>query len=641
MCGIAGWLQRDGRPIDARVLRTMTDTLVHRGPDDSGIWVDGRIGLGHRRLSIRDLSPLGRQPMADSSGRAVATFNGEIYNDSELRQQLLRDHPIAFRSTCDAETIPYAYLAWGLDAFSRMEGIFAIALWDRETQTLHLARDAIGTKPLFYAVTDASVVFGSEPKALLASGLVSDKFDPESLHAFLATGQPGPADALFSGMQQVPPGSVVSIDASGVTITTYWTPRRDPQIFDLDEAVGELTSTISQVIQSQLISDVDLGVLLSGGIDSTIVTLVANSLGVEMPVFTASFADKTYDETDLAGMVARKTRLQHEIIDGDGGIDVETAFRGVVHATDGQAADTGSMGFYQLAGAVSRKAKVVLSGDGGDEFFAGYDTYRATRLAAKLPTRMIAPFAASAGQGLYGMFPRAEGRVPRSAKASRFLLGVGAGDAPPHLQWRRLAPHFMLPSLYGSEMQGVLGISPYNRYAAFYDGIDGDVLTRALIADQRYHLQSVLAKVDTMSMAHALEVRVPLLDRRVMDLAGRIDTSLMLPPKGRPKHVLRRLATKLGAPDAITDGAKKGFNTPIATLMRGPLARLGDQLLDRNPDLLSPYLQVDTVRKLWRDHRDRRANHAFALWPILTLAAWRAGEGRPMAPALPRSVSVA
>lgn len=641
MCGIAGWLQRDGRPVDQRILRTMTDTLFHRGPDDSGVWTDGNIGLGHRRLSIRDLSELGRQPMADASGQAVVTYNGEIYNDGELRAKLQRERPIAFRSTCDTETIPYAYLAWGIDAFSMMEGIFAIALWDRETQTLHLARDAIGTKPLFYAVTDRNVVFGSEPKALLASGLVSDKFDPESLHAFLATGQPGPADALFSGTQQVPPGSVVSINAEGVTVTTYWTPRRDPQIFDLDEAVGALKTTIADVVQSQLISDVDLGVLLSGGIDSTIVTLAASSLGIDMPVFTASFADKTYDETDLAGMVARTTKLRHEIIDGDGGIDPEAAFRGVVHATDGQAADTGSMGFYQLAGSVSAKAKVVLSGDGGDEFFAGYDTYRATRLAEKLPTRMLRPLAAGAGQGLYGMFPRAEGRVPRSAKASRFLLGVGAGDAPPHLQWRRLAPHFMLPALYGADMKAMLPVSPYRRYAAFYDSVAGDVLTRALIADQRYHLQSVLAKVDTMSMAHALEVRVPLLDRRVMDLAGRIDTSLMLPPNGKPKHVLRRLATKLGAPEAVTDGAKKGFNTPIAALMRQQLARLGDQLLDRNADILSPYLRADAVRKLWRDHRDSRANHAYALWPILTLAAWRAGEGRPLNLAEPRAASVA
>ncbi len=199
----------------------------------------------------------------------------------------------------------------------------------------------------------------------------------------------------------------------------------------------------------------------------------------------------------------------------------------------------------------------------------------------------------------------------------------------------------MLPALYGAEMKGMLGVSPYRRYASFYNSIEGDVLTRSLIADQRYHLQSVLAKVDTMSMAHALEVRVPLLDRRVMDLAGRIDTSLMLPSNGKPKHVLRKLATKLGAPDAVTDGAKKGFNTPIATLMRRPLARLGDQLLDRNADILAPHLEADTVRTLWRDHRNSRANHAFALWPILTLAAWRAGEGRPLGHVVSQSASVA
>lgn len=628
MCGIAGWLRRDGRPVDPQRLRAMVDALTHRGPDDSAVWSDGAIGFGHRRLAIRDLSPLGRQPMSDPTGRITITYNGEIYNDGKLRRQLMRERDdLQFRSTCDAETIPHAFLAWGPGAFAMLEGMFAIALWDAQTKTLHLARDGIGVKPLYYTLTDTDVIFGSEPKAILASGAASADIDPESLHALLATGHTGPAHALFSGMKQVPPGSVVSIGPSGVSTTTFWTPHRRAEIHTLKEATDALQRVLPDVVKSQLISDVPLGVLLSGGIDSTLVTLATRVLGLDVPVFTASFADKSYDETPLAAQLAAGSRLRHEIIDADAGIDAESAFRGVVHASDGQAADTGAIAFYQLAAAVRRHSKVVLSGDGGDEFFAGYDTYRATRLAARLPR--LGGIAAGAGRSLYGLFPDAEGRVPASAKAARFLLGVSAGDAPPHLQWRRLAPRFLLPQLYGPAMRPMLERSPYERYAAYYDSAYGDVLERALIADQNYHLQSVLQKVDTMSMAHGLEVRVPLLDRRIMDLAGRIDVELLLPKDGPPKHVLRQLAATMGAPPEITTAAKKGFNAPIAALMRGPLAKLGDKLLDRNAGMLEPWLAADGVRKLWRDHRDRRSNHAYALWPVLTLAAWRGGEGRP------------
>jgi asparagine synthase (glutamine-hydrolysing) len=629
MCGIAGWFQRDGRPVDAARLRAMTDRLAHRGPDDSGLWIDGPIGLGHRRLAIRDLSPQGRQPMADREGRAFITYNGELYNDADLRSRLAEERDVRFRTTCDAETIPEAYRAWGLSAFAAFEGMFAIALWDADDRTLHLVRDGIGIKPLYYAVVGTAVVFGSEPKALLASGLFGDGLDPEGLHALLATGHAGPEHSVFPGIVQVPAGSILSINADGVTCVEFWRPQRAPQTYSLDEALAALEHTLAQVVESQMVSDVPLGVLQSGGIDSTLVTLTAGRLRRDIPAFTAVFADKTYDETDLARQVAAASGLTHVAVSMESEVDTVTAFRALAYAHDGEGADTGGLAFYRLAGAVRRHATMVLSGDGGDEFFAGYDTYRATRAAAALPGRLVRPGADIAGRLFYAMAPNAEGRIPKSAVAARFLLGLGAGDGAPHLQWRRLAPKFMLPTLYGPAMRDLLAESPFARYAAAFDAAKGEVLDQALLADQRYHLSHVLAKVDRLSMAHGLEVRVPLLDRRIMDIAARLDTSLLFPAGGKPKHVLRRLADRLGAPPEVSTGAKKGFNTPIARDMRESLAPLGDWLLDANADILSPYLAPDGVRRLWRAHRTRRANHGFALWPLLVLAAFRAGEARP------------
>ena len=269
-----------------------------------------------------------------------------------------------------------------------------------------------------------------------------------------------------------------------------------------------------------------------------------------------------------------------------------------------------------------RHTTVVLSGDGGDEFFGGYDTYAATRAAARLSAPLLRPLFAAGGRALYAASPGTERRLPKMAMAGRFLLGLGAGDASPHLQWRRLVPRPLLPALYGPAMAGLARQSPYCAYQAAFDSGTGGLLDRALLADQRYHLPSVLMKVDTMSMAHGLEVRVPLLDRRVMDLAGRIPLDLLLPRRGPGKRVLRALAAHLGAPPAVTAGGKKGFNVPIAALMRRALSRLGDDLLDRNADILAPYVDPDGLRHLWRTHRDRTANHAFALWPLFLLAAY-------------------
>lgn len=609
----------------------MSAALIHRGPDGDGIWLDGPVGLAHRRLAIRDLSEAGRQPMLDAAERIAVTYNGELYNDRELRAELERDFGFRFRSSGDTEILPYAYLAWGEAMFERLEGFFAIGLWDRQAQRLILSRDGVGIKPLYYFEDDKLVLFASEVKGILASGKVDGQLDAAALHTFLAAGHPGTRQTVFRGIKQVPPGSVISFSGNGRIERQFWHPVRAPVIDNLDEAIGLLRSTIGTVVNSQMVSDVPLAVLQSGGIDSSLISLTLGRLGLKPPLFTAGFSEKSHDETDLARQIAASAGLSLSVIDGESGGDVEAALRAVVYHFDGQCADTGALGFYHLAGAVRKHCTVVLSGDGGDEFFGGYDTYAATRIAEIARHCVPRGIAGMVGRFAYGAVGGNEKRLPAAAQLARFALGLGEPGNSPHLQWRRLVPSFIAEQIYGSAMSDLADVDPFSEYAEYYSEPQAKLLDRALYADQRFHLQSVLAKVDAMSMAHGLEVRVPILDRRVMDVAGTIDISLLNPsPKGPPKYVLRKLAEQLGMPKTAAWSRKRGFNVPIAQLMRrGGLQGICDRVLDRDADVFAPYLKPDPIRALWRDHRESKADNAFALWPILTLGIWKAGLAAP------------
>lgn len=631
MCGIAGIFHRDGRPADSRAVAAMSAALVHRGPDGESSWLDGPVGLAHRRLAIRDLSHAGRQPMLDASERIVVTYNGEIYNDRELRSELERSFGFRFRSTCDTEILPYAYLAWGEAMFERLEGFLAIGLWDRQERRLILARDGIGIKPLYYSESSSSVLFASEIKGVTASGEVAARIDPMALHTYLAAGHPGTRQSLYQDIKQLPPGTMVGFTERERTERRFWRPVRAPVIRDLDEAVVRLQSTIEAVVKSQMVSDVPLAVLQSGGIDSSLISLTLGRLGLKPPLFTAGFTEKSHDETAVAQQIATAAGLSLNVIDGEAGEDAEAALRAVVYHFDGQCADTGALGFYHVAGAVRRHSTVVLSGDGGDEFFAGYETYAATMMAERVRHVIPHGLAGLTGRLAYASVRGNEKRLPAAAQLARFALGLGEAGNSPHLQWRRLVPRFLAERIYDRGMADLASADPFAEYAEYYSEPHANVLDRALIADQRFHLQSVLTKVDAMSMAHGLEVRVPILDRRVMDLAGSLDVSLLNPwPKGAPKYVLRKLAERLGMPGDAAWSRKRGFNVPIAQLMRrGGLRPICDRVLDRDADVFAPFMKPEAIRQLWHAHRETRSDNAFALWPILTLGIWLTGLAAP------------
>lgn len=624
MCGVAGVADFAGRPVSREAILAMMRSLAHRGPDGEGFWLDpaGCVSLGHRRLAVRDLSEAGRQPMSDPSGRITISYNGEIYNDRELRAILEREHGARFRSRCDAEVIPLGFLAFGEAIFDRLEGMFAIALWDAREQTLWLARDAAGVKPLFVARDGARVRFASEVKGLLADPEQGFRLSPEALHAYLAQGYVAPDATMLDGVAQLPPGTVRRIDAGGARDRCFWRPQRRPDIRSLDDALDAFGEAWRCVVGDLLVSDVPLGVLQSGGVDSSLVSYALRDRP-ELPVFTARFEERSHDESVLAGEVASGAgaRLHHVSVAGG---DVVGDFRAVVHHFDGQLADSSGLALFALARAVRRHTVVALSGDGADEFFGGYPTYRMTRLATAVAGKFPPAALQTMSRALGRLGRRNEARLPPLELVSRLLLGVCDPGIACHAAWRRLVMPHRLGELYGSALRPLAGaVDPLAGYVRALREAEGGVVDRALLADQRFYLPAdMLQKVDAMSMAHALEIRVPFLDRRVMDLAGRMDASLLVPLLGPTKKILRAALRRAGAPERVVSGPKRGLNVPLLRLLRGPLRMEGDRLLDRDAERLEPFLRADGVRRMWHEVRDSHAAEPYGTWALLSLASW-------------------
>ncbi len=626
LCGIAGIVNFDGRPVDRADLQKMTDTLAHRGPDAQAVWIDGHVGFGHRRLAIRDLSDAGAQPIQDRSAAATVTYNGEIYNDLSIRAALEARGVAPFTSTCDTEVIAPGYREWGLEAFFRLEGMYALGLWDHREQRLVLARDPIGIKPLYYSRVGRSLRFASEIKALLSLADQPRSLNSASLHRYFAQGYAGPERTLVEGIFPLPPGCILVADRQSFRIERFWQPKRSAVTRNLDEALFEFDALWDQVVKDQLISDVPLGLLLSGGIDSA---LVASALKhhPEVSTYTATFGDRSFDESSLAAVSAQQAGLSQELIAIDTQANLEAVFRDVVAKTDGQLADSSSLAFYALCQRASKKVKVLLTGDGADEFFAGYETYGATMLAHIVGNFVPSHLARLSSLALFASSSRKDGRIRPAEKAARFFAGLANGSGNAHPQWRRYLFPEAQNKVYGSAMRSLLTEDPMADYASSLQG-KGGVIDRALIADQSYYLPGdLLMKSDSMSMAHGVEVRVPFLDRRIMEFANGLDLSLLRTSAGQGKRILRRALTRRGLPPGVTKAPKQGFNIPVAAYLAGPLRTVGDKLLDAEADCLSPFLDAGEVRRMWRRHIDGDLAGSYALWTFLSLAVWRTSAG--------------
>ena len=601
----------------------MTDRLRHRGPDDAGLWIAPGVGFGHRRLAIRDLSPDGHQPMSDPTGRITISYNGEIYNDRALRAELERDFGFRFHSTCDAEVIPYGYIAWGEQVFARLEGMFAIALWDARDGQLVLARDPVGIKPIFYSWSGGVLRFASEIKALLADAEQPRSIDPLSLHRFVNQGYAGPTETLLRDTRQVPPGSLLVATPSGVFIKKYWSNARTGEIRSLADAVDAFVPLWNQVVSDTLISDVPVGVLQSGGVDSSLVSCAARRVTDELPLFTVAFDDASRDESVMAAVIAAKTGLPHIVVPFARDPTPEQTLDAVIAHTDGQLADESLMPLYLLSERVRRHVKVVLTGDGGDELFGGYSTYRASMVAEVLRPFVPRVLARQLGQWAYGLSPASEKHLPISAVASRFLLGLALGGRSAHAHWRRYLPNFLHDRVYGPELRAIKH-SPFAEYESLMLSTESSIVDAALLADQSYHLPAgLLLKTDSMTMAHGLEARVPLLDRRIIEFAGRCHPSLLTGWTGQSKRLLRAALARYAVPAQVVNAPKRGFNAPLAVLLRTSLRGRAERVFRQQNDVFEPFFDPSAIAALWLEHVECRADHAYALWPMLMFGTWR------------------
>ncbi len=623
MCGIAGVYSRDGAPVDPAWLREMAQTLCHRGPDADGLWTEPGIGLAHRRLSVIDVSEAGRQPIGTEDGGIQVCFNGEIFNFEEIRRDLVaRGH--RFVSRTDSEVIAHAWEQWGPAAVARFNGMFAFAVWERATRRLWLVRDRLGVKPLYHTAQDGRLVFGSELKALWVVPGLSRALDPVALDAYLALNYvPGPR-TIWEGVEQLPPGHLLCASAEGVTIEPYWDVRfgRDPYT-DRSRAIEDIRALCDDAVRLRLVSDVPLGAFLSGGLDSTaVVHFMRPRHAGPLHTFSVRFEEASFDEGPFAAHVARAYDLTHHEVTC-GAADVPACLDRIVWHADAPVADISMVPMYRLAEATRREVTVVLSGDGGDEVFGGYALYHADRMATvwrALPRWFRERVVRPAVEAL----PTSTGKMSLDYALRQFVAGAGEAPEKAHYHWRTICAvderaRLLQPDVYRAATREHAPEAPF--LAAYLASGAPDWLDRLFYVDVKTFLaDSILPKVDRLTMAFGLEARTPWLDYRLVELGARIPSAWKL--RGRDTKVIFKEAMRGLVPDRIVGRTKAGFHAPLASWFRGPLRPLLRETLSAGSLRVLPELQAAPVADMVDAHVSGRANHAYKLWGLVTLVRW-------------------
>jgi asparagine synthase (glutamine-hydrolysing) len=616
MCGIAGFIQRGPNP-DA--LPRMLGRIAHRGPDGDGAWVRAQggwhVALGHRRLAIIDLAT-GVQPMENEDGRAVITYNGELYNYMALRPGLeAAGH--RFKTHSDTEVIVHHFEEHDLGGVAALDGMFAFAIWDAKLNRLVLARDRAGIKPLYYAaLPDGGLVFGSELGAVLAHGGVRGEVSPEGLASFFFSDYVHPPWTMVRGVHKLPPGhTVVWQDGVLGEPRPYWRlPATAPAPRAPDDVLArELWSGLSRAVKAQLVADVPVGIFLSGGIDSSCVATLASAAGGRMKAFSIAFEDATFDESRYARLVADRLDVEFvsETLHERNLIDVLDV---ALDRLDEPMADPSFLPTFLLSRLAARHVKVVVGGDGGDELWGGYPTYRAHRYAA-LYGRVPRWLRNGLAQGVIARLPIDERYQSLEWKLRRFTERWDDDPRVRHLRWMSSVD---LPDLERA-VPAARGLRPATLDAPL--PASSDALARMLALDfSTYMPGSVLTKVDRASMAHGLEVRPPLLDDTLVDWALAMPSRYKL-RGGRTKFLLK-LAARGKLPDEIIDRPKKGFGIPLAAWLRGPLKDRITEVVAGSPLWNLGLLDRDVFAGWNRDHQGLRRDHSKPLWGLLVLDHW-------------------
>ncbi len=638
MCGIAGFVDTRGNATAApltETVRQMASQLSHRGPDDAGEWCDDewRIALGHRRLSILDLSSAGHQPMVSASGRFVLAYNGEVYNFADLRAELV-DLGLTFRGHSDTEVIVEAISAWGLaKTLPRLIGMFAFALWDTERHELILVRDRLGIKPLYWGYLDGSLIFASELKAFTPYPGWHPTLNPDAIAAYLRHNYIPTPHCIYQGVHKLQPGCYLTFSAGREPdVRYYWDFRdiaadafADRQPIETADAEQALDLLLRDAVGKRMVADVPLGTLLSGGIDSSLVTALMQ-VQSERPIksFSIGFAEAQFDEAPYARKIARHLGTDHTELYVEPSHALEVIPK-IPQWYDEPFADSSQIPTYLVCELTKKHVAVVLSGDGGDEVFAGYNRYT---LGAQIwnRTRVFPWFLRKAvGANLRRIpessFDRLAALLPSSRRPGLFghkihKLADGLLQPHPDAMYRQLVTHWQDPAtivLGSSEPQGHLWNPDYRRTIP-------EFTERMQFLDTLTYLpDDILTKVDRASMAVSLEVRVPLIDHRVVEFAWQLPLHLKT-HRGRGKILLRRVLDRY-VPRELVERPKMGFGVPIDLWLRGSLRDWAESLLDerrlRDQGLLDPA----PIREKWRAHLAGE-NWAYPLWDVLMLQAW-------------------
>jgi asparagine synthase (glutamine-hydrolysing) len=620
MCGIAGIFHPDvPKPVDPARVRAMCDVLAHRGPDGSGIWTAPGIGLGHRRLSIIDLDG-GAQPMASADGALVVSFNGEIYNFQEVRAELeARGH--GFRTESDTEVILTAWRQWGPDCLSRFNGMFAFALYDKAAETLFLARDRLGVKPLYHAMLpDGALVFASELKGLLAHPLLRRVPDPQAADDFLAFGYVPDDSAIVAGVKKLAAGHYL-LARRGRSIprpVRWWdVDFSNPSSASAAALREEMIERLRAAVRSRMIADVPLGAFLSGGVDSSaVVALMAEASRSAVETCSIGFEEADHDETRYAKLVAERFATNHRtrIVAADDFGLIDT----LVEAFDEPFADASALATYRVSELAREKVTVALSGDGADEAFAGYRRYPFH--SAEERVRRLLPGRAQRLLGTLGdLYPKLDW-APRVLRAKTSLQALGRSGEEAYAEAVGVTPPLLRARLYSDSMRRTLrGYHAEDRYVRTMRSAPADdPLSRAQYADLKIWLPGdILTKVDRTSMAVSLEAREPLLDHRLVEFAARVPARLRL-NRGTGKWLMKK-ALEDRLPREILYRPKMGFVTPVSAWLRGPLADRAAAIARGSALAELGWFDEAAIARVAADHRAGKAEHGRLLWQLLML----------------------
>lgn len=619
MCGIAGIVDFDSAPVEPSAIRRMTRILAHRGPDDDGISIEPGVGFGHRRLAILDLTASGHQPMMTPDGALTIVFNGEIYNFRSLRREL-EQHGHVFRSASDTEVILYGYRQWGERCWERLEGFFALALWDRAARALHLVRDPFGIKPIFYHAAGPRIVFGSEIKALLASGHVAGEVDLQSLSHYLTFFYtPGPA-AIIRGIRQVGPGEALTLTAGGLRTNRYWTLRRDPALARArpSEIAEALRAECRVAVQASLESDVPVGLLLSGGLDSNIILHELMALGYpDIRAVTVGFREKSFDEAaSVAATLAEAGVRGHTTFVEDH--DAADVFDRMVYHVDSLNANVANLAEWHIFRVAATQLKVALAGMGNDELFAGYSTYLADKIRPYYrllpgPVRGLARWGAR-------RLPPSNRKYGLDFMARKFTEGAEFEALKSHYWWRTVfSPDDQRRLFRPGALDGVNPDS-YSAYAKHYDRLpDARDEERILFADlQMFCIDNANVLMDGLSMAFSVEVRPPFLSKRFVEFAFSIPYRHKV--RGTETKAILRDAYAAHLPARVTRARKTGLVSPLAQLLRHQLRGLAEDAFASAHK--HAYLDAAYCRRLLDEHLSGRHDHGLPLYLLLNYFRW-------------------